>query len=306
MVQVAIVLFLWTSAVTGLLLLGRQMATRRRSRERMFEQVEPEAPSAPPIQEDTQGFLNWWLFKAGFRGPSAAPFFVIATGFMLVMGALAGYVLHASGLLRQAVRLLTIVPGGVGDIFLPFVYLAPWLVVILLGTLPWQIVRSARRKRVAQVEQDLPITLELLATLGEAGLGFDAALERILHSQSADRPLAQEFRQFQLEVLAGRPRTQCLRRLARRLDVTPFTIFISALVQADQVGAGSAEVLRRQSDDLRSRRREDALTKAAALPVKLLFPLVICFLPGILVAALGPTLHQIFQFLDNVARTRGG
>jgi len=83
------------------------------------------------------------------------------------------------------------------------------------------------------------------------------------------------------------------------------SIFVSALVQTEQVGAGVSDVLRRQADDLRGRRREEALTKAASLPVKLLFPLVICFLPGILTATLGPTFYQIFQFLDNIARTRG-
>ena len=67
---------------------------------------------------------------------------------------------------------------------------------------------------------------------------------------------SQEFRTFQAEVLAGRPRVECLRRIARRLDVTSVTIFISALVQAEQIGSGMAEVLRSQADDLRQRRRE--------------------------------------------------
>jgi len=82
------------------------------------------------------------------------------------------------------------------------------------------------------------------------------------------------------------------------------TIFVSALVQTEQMGAGVSDVLRRQADDLRGRRRENALAVAAGLPVKLLFPLVICFMPGILVATLGPTFYQIFQFLDNLSRSR--
>src|SRR5262249_42504773 len=119
------------------------------------------------------------------------------------------------------------------------------------------------------------------------------------------RPLAEEFRTFQMEVLAGRPRVACLRGLARRLDVSVFTVFISALVQANQVGAGVANVLRRQVEELRNRRRERALTVAAAMPVKLLFPPIICFLPGIFVAALGPAFFQFFQLIDSLNRTRG-
>jgi len=77
------------------------------------------------------------------------------------------------------------------------------------------------------------------------------------------------------------------------------------LVQAEQVGSGISEVLRRQADDLRNRRRERALALANALPVKLLFPLVICFLPGLFVATLGPTFYQFFQFADAVIQNRG-
>jgi pilus assembly protein TadC len=181
----------------------------------------------------------------------------------------------------------------------------PWIGFALFTCLPALMVRSARRKRVNRIEQDLPITLELLATLGEAGIGFDAALERILAAQEAGRPLAEEFRLFQMEVLAGRPRVASLRGLARRIDVSSFTIFMSAMVQASQVGAGVADVLRRQVEDLRSRRRERALTMAAAMPVKLLFPLIICFLPGIFVAALGPAFYQVFQMIDGFNRSRG-
>src|SRR5262249_42713750 len=152
----------------------------------------------------------------------------------------------------------------------------PWIVLATMTLLPTLRVRDARRRRVAQVEQDLPLTLELLATLAEAGIAFDAALERILSSQPGNRPLTQELRLFQMEVLAGRPRVECLRRLSRRIDVSSLTLFVSALVQASQVGSGISAVLRRQVEELRDRRRENALTAAASLPVKLLFPLVIC------------------------------
>jgi tight adherence protein C len=72
------------------------------------------------------------------------------------------------------------------------------------------------------------------------------------------------------------------------------------------MGAGVAEVLRRQADDLRDRRREHAVALATALPAKLLFPLVICFLPAIFAITLGPTFFQFFQFVDGVIRGRVG
>ena len=157
-------------------------------------------------------------------------------------------------------------------------------------------------ERVEQVEQDLPISLELLATLSEAGLGFDAALARVLESVMESRPLAREFRSYQADLLAGRARVEALRRLSRRLEVSSVTILVSALVQAEQLGSGIAQTLRRQADDLRERRRERANAFAMALPVKRMFPLVICFMPGIFVWTLGPFFVQLFQFADTFIR----
>jgi len=107
--------------------------------------------------------------------------------------------------------------------------------------------------------QDLLLFLELLATRVEAGIGFDSALDRVHEVQRQDQSLTEEFRSFQCEVLAGVVSVRALRRVADRADVLSITILISALVQAEQVGSGIAEVLRRQADDLHNRRRERTL-----------------------------------------------
>jgi tight adherence protein C len=92
--------------------------------------------------------------------------------------------------------------------------------------------------------------------------------------------------------------------LARRTEIASLNVFVSALVQAEQVGAGVASVLRRQADDLRDRRREDAMALAMAMPVKRLFPMMICFLPGIFVATLGPTFYEFFQYAESLIQLR--
>ena len=302
--QTLLSLALLLAGVVGVWFLWQRLATRRRSRERMFEDAGLVATAAPD-REETMEWLGWWLYRAGYRAPNAMELFVTATAACFVLGSLLIWLYYRSGLRVQLIKGLEEMPSGLGDIFMPCAHALPWLVLAILTALPTLRVRASRRRRVTLVEQDLPITLELLATLAEAGIGFDSGLERILDSQYTVRPLAQELRQFQLELLAGRPRTRCLRRLGRRIDVSSLTIFISALVQASQVGAGVSEVLRRQVEELRNRRRENALTAAASLPVKLLFPLVICFLPGIFVAVLGPSFYQVFQLLDNLNRNRG-
>ncbi len=104
--------------------------------------------------------------------------------------------------------------------------------------------------------------------------------------------------------MTGRPRVESLRRLAKRLDVQSLTIFISAIVHAEQVGSGISDVLRRQADDVRDRRRDRALNLAQSLPIKVLFPLVICFLPAIFVFTLGPVFVQFFQFAESILNRR--
>ena len=172
-------------------------------------------------------------------------------------------------------------------------------------SLPIGVVQRRRRKRVEQVEQDLPLALELLATLSEAGLSFDSALARIIESGLADRTLAGEFRSFQADLMAGRSRVDALRRLARRMEVSTMTILVSALVQAEQLGTGIAQVIRRQADDLRERRRERANAFAASLAVKRMFPWCFAFCQGCSSGRLGRCSPQLFRMADSMMRTRG-
>ena len=244
------------------------------------------------------GFLRRWLFLAGYRQPAAPAAFVTAMLLAIGLGLATALAIRGAGLTDELFRNIARLPPGVGDLLIPIAYLAPWTVLLILVLLPWLVVRRSRRQRVEKVEQDLPISLELLATLSEAGLGFDAALSRVLDSVMEDRPLAREFRTYQSDLLAGRTRVESLRRLARRLEVSSVTILVSALVQAEQLGSGIAQALRRQADDLRDRRRERANAFAMALPIKRMFPLVVCFMPGIFVWTLGPFFAQLFQFAD--------
>jgi tight adherence protein C len=271
----------------------------------VFAPLGSEDAQSAILDVESVGLLDRWLGLAGYRSPSAPVIFLMAELLALGAGIFIVVGLSLSGVIRTGTTALGELPGGIGDIFLPILLASPWVLGVILLAIPWLAVRATRRERVTQIEQDLSLFLELLATLSEAGLAFDAALDRILSAQPTGRPLAEEFRIFQREVLAGVPRVRALRRVAARADVLSLTILISALVQAEQVGAGVADVLRRQADDLRSRRRERAISLANALPVKLMFPLVICFLPGLFVATLGPTFYQFFLFADSVIRTRG-
>ena len=293
----------WLCGLALIVLLVRHLSARQQVQRRLF-QSDASGGVAPAPTRANSGFLATWLARAGYRRAGAVAGFVCATLAAVGIGATLGYFAWVSGLLAEADRAIEQVPGGIANLIHPIVLIAPYLAILFVAFVPLAFVRRARRQRVAQVERDLPVTLELLATLAEAGLGFDAALDRILGSNPPDRALVQEFRTFQAEVLAGRSRVESLRRLGRRLDVTSVTILISALVQAEQIGSGIAEVLRSQAEDLRQRRRERAMEFSMALPVKLLFPLVICFLPGIILFTLGPAFYDLFRLADTYSSRR--
>lgn len=265
----------------------------------------------PPISSDSpvdplSGILSGWLYRAGFRQPLATVIFVTATLGCGLVSFLIVFAVFRVGLIARATDALYSIPGGVGNVMVPFALAAPWLLVVIVTLIPMLVVRSFRRRRVKSIEQDLPLMLDLLNTLSQAGIGFDSALERILAAQSASRPLVQDMRSFQRDTLAGRSRLDSLRRCMRRVEVPMFSAFIAALIQAEQTGAGMSATLRIQAAEMRSRRRERASAIAMAVPTKLVLPMIVGFLPGIFVILLGPMITQAFSVLNQQLRTVTG
>lgn len=251
----------------------------------------------------TPSGLARWLTLAGYGSEDAPARFLTACAVGAGAGVVVGW-LSSLGL-GGVVDTVATAPGGLGDALAPVLVTLPYQIALLLALAPVLVVRSARRTRVAAIERDLPLVLELLATLAEAGLGLDAALARVLDGQPAERPLVTELRTFQRDLSAGVTRVHALRQLAARTDVSALSVLVAAVIQAEQVGASLADTLRHQADDLRNRRRERALLLAQAMPVKLVLPLVVCFLPGIFLSTLGPVLYQMIRVADTVLRTGG-
>jgi Flp pilus assembly protein TadB len=116
------------------------------------------------------GKLARWVYLAGFRKPGDLTMLGGAAIASVAAGALAAFVLRSSGVIAELRSVVVVIPGFAGELLDAILAAGPWIVVLLLASAPWLVVRAARRKRVTQVEQDLPMTLELLATLAEAGL----------------------------------------------------------------------------------------------------------------------------------------
>ena len=149
------------------------------------------------------------------------------------------------------------------------------------------------RARSMQMVLALPDALDLLTISVEAGLGFDAALAKVV--EKMEGPLVDEFRQALAEVRMGRSRREALRDVATRADAQPVSNFIGAIVQAEQLGVPIAKVLQIQSNQLRIERRQRAEEAAAKAPVKMLFPMVGCIFPTIFIVILGPAVVTVVR-----------
>lgn len=150
-------------------------------------------------------------------------------------------------------------------------------------------------KRQARVLADLPDAIDLLTVCAEAGLGFDAALAQVARNTAG--PLTEEFARSLQEMQIGRSRADALRGMVARTAAPDLRIFVSAIVQAGELGIPVARVLREQAAEMRVKRRQRAEEQAQKVPVKIMFPLIVCIFPALLVAIIGPGIIQIAHSL---------
>jgi tight adherence protein C len=217
---------------------------------------------------------------------------------------LAGWADRMDGNTWAAVRIISVV----GSFFL-------WLLVqsLVEGTVmrivvfgvcafigffgPVAMLNSRIDKRRKAMEKELPDVIDLLVISVEAGLGFDAALGRVV--QNVPGEISREFSRTLQETRVGVSRTDALRNLTERTDVDDLNTFVLALIQADQFGVSIARVLRVQAEEMRIRRRQRAQERAFKAPVKLVFPLVLFIFPALFVVILGPAAINITDSISS-------
>lgn len=188
--------------------------------------------------------------------------------------------------------------GGLG-----FLYMAgldwPFLRVVLGAALagafgyllPNLLLHNAGQKREKLMRNALPDALDLLTVSVEAGLGFDAAVDRV--ARNTDGPLAGEFARLLQEMNIGVGRTDAMRAMAERTSLDDLKSFCLSMVQADSLGIPISRVLRIQSGEMRTKRRQRAEEKAQQVPIRMMIPLVLFILPCLFLVILGPAGIQI-------------
>lgn len=223
------------------------------------------------------------LMNAGWRTPNAASiYFAAKTILAIILPTVLLPVLIGTRLAgnRYTLAMILVLVAAIGY-YLPNVVLSR---------------RIASRQRV--IFEDFPDALDLLTVCVEAGLSLDAALMKVCEELKFRSPVvAGELDLMLLEMRSGFTKEVALRNLALRTGVEDIESFCAMLIQADRFGTSIGDSLRVLSDMLRTRRRMRAEECAAKIALKLLFPLIFCIFPALLMVLLGPAFIHIYRVL---------
>ena len=248
---------------------------------RVARATKPLAKLSVPDAGYESSSLRRRFLNAGIRN-AAAPvaFFGLKTALALGLPMLAfiGLTLARTQVRGVELLLLLLVASAIGY------YLPNYLLSKAIG----------RRQR--EIFENFPDALDLMTVCMEAGLGTDTAMNKVAEDMVHKSPtLADELRLVNLELRAGAPRDRALRNLAMRTGVEEVEGFVTMIIQADRFGTSIAQSLRVHSETVRTRRRQKAEETASKIPLKLLFPLIFCIFPALMLVIIGPAIIQMVR-----------
>jgi tight adherence protein C len=168
-------------------------------------------------------------------------------------------------------------------------------VTVVAYFLPDLLIHSKGMERQKAIMLELPDTLDQMTIAVEAGLGFDAAMART--GQNGRGPLAAEFVRTLQDMQLGMSRREAYATMLERTSAPDLRRFVNAVIQADRYGISISGVLRTQATEMRLKRRQRAEEKAMQIPVKVLFPLMVCIMPVLFIALLGPAAINVMETL---------
>ncbi len=200
--------------------------------------------------------------------------------------------------LLAAKLVLALIAGALGGVVVagspgPLTVLLAVVVTAVAYVLPELLLHSRGQERQEEISLQLADTLDQMTIAVEAGLGFESAMARA--GKSGRGALAEELVRTLQDIGVGQPRREAYLALADRTGVPDLRRFIRAVVQADAYGVSIADVLRTQAQEMRLKRRQRAEEKAMQIPVKVIFPLILCILPTLFIVLMGPAALDIYE-----------
>lgn len=252
--------------------------------ERVARAVRPLTKLSVPEEGWEKSALRTRFMNAGWRNPSApALYFASKSGLALTLPAITGIVLvFVPGDVVRTKALFLLLSAAACGYYLPNLVLA-------------RVVERRRR----EIFESIPDALDLLTVCVEAGLSLERGLVKVaseIHIKSVT--LAQELQLVLMEMRTGFSKEKALRNFALRVGVDDIDAMIAMLIQSERFGTSIGDALRVYSENLRAKRRVIAEEAAAKIGLKLLFPLIFCIFPTLLIVLLGPAGIQISRMFS--------
>lgn len=258
--------------------------------ERVAKVTQPLTKLSIPEEGWEKSALRTRFMNAGWRNPFAPTlFFAAKTALALFGPAMIGVLVATAVMTLSGIKLLflLLLAAAVGY-YLPNVSL-----------------NHIARRRQREIFETLPDALDLLTVCVEAGLSLERAFVKVageIHIKSVT--LAQELQLVLMEMRAGFSKEKALRNFALRSGVNDVDTLVAMLIQSERFGTSVGDSLRVYSENLRTKRRLLAEECAAKIGLKLLFPLIFCIFPTLLMVLLGPAGIQLARTLATVSGTR--
>ncbi len=232
-----------------------------------------------PRSEEARSKMKMDLSRAGYRHSDAVSIYS-GIKVLLALIFMGGFGVAGIAMKMKPGHLMFFSPAIAGlGMYLPILWL-----------------RFKTKKRKAAILSGFPDALDLLAVCVDAGLGLDAAIVRVADEiRLANRQMSEEFQLLNLEIRAGKPRTEALHNLGQRTDIEDIQSLVAMLIQSDKFGTSIAQSLRVHSDAARTKRRLKAEESAAKTTVKMVFPLLLFILPALFVIVMAPAVLQIIK-----------
>jgi tight adherence protein C len=221
------------------------------------------------------------LIRAGFRGPNGLKILYGSKVLLTILLPVLMLIFVSGSSMGGDQRIMAVLAAVCAGFFGPNEY-----------------VKLAAQKRHKELRRGMPNALDLMVVCVESGLGLDQAILQVSKELDKAHPeISEEFALVNLELKAGKRRTEALRNLAERTNVDDLKKLVAVLIQADRFGTGIAQSLRGHADFMRVQARQVAEEKAAKLGVKLVFPIFFCILPSLFVVTVGPVAVKIVREL---------
>jgi tight adherence protein C len=254
--------------------------------EKVAKVTQPLTKLSIPDEGWEKSALRTRFMNAGWRNPYAPTLFFAAKSALALLGpAVIGLLVVAAVVVLSGIKLLFLL-----------------LLTASIGYyLPNVALNQIARRRQREIFETLPDALDLLTVCVEAGLSLERAFVKVageIHIKSVT--LAQELQLVLMEMRAGFSKERALRNFALRSGVNDVDTLVAMLIQSERFGTSVGDSLRVYSDNLRNKRRLLAEECAAKIGLKLLFPLIFCIFPTLLMVLLGPAAIQLSRTLTTI------